>query len=132
MKRLFITLGLITCSMQAHSQEDIVYISPEKMMYDLNEEATCIAAASYLKVEREQVHRANYTSLVAEYQVPNEVRDNILELANQQYMHFINRAIKRYQEDMLPSMLLSAYTHRCEFMNGFEARSQFDAAPPEI
>lgn len=132
MKRLFITLGLIACSMQALSQEDIVYISPEKMMYDLNEEATCIAAASYLKVEREQVHRANYTSLVTEYQVPNDVRDNILEMANQQYMHFINRATKRYQEDMLPSMLLSAYTHRCEFMNGFEARSQFDSAPPEI
>ncbi len=106
--------------------------SPEKMMYDLHEEATCMAAADYLNNPRRDVHRRNYSELTSEYEVPAELAKDITELADAQYSHFIERATKRYDKEILPTMLLSAYTHRCEFMNGFEARRQFDSAPPEI
>jgi hypothetical protein len=132
MKKIFISILLSFFSMGAFAQKNTIYISPEKMMYDLTEEATCIAAATYLGVDRQTVHRSNFTTLVMEYQVPKDVEERILEMNKKQYMQFITRATKRYQPEILPSMLLSAYTHRCEFMNGFEARRQFNSSPPEI
>lgn len=131
--RKFILSSLISvCSMNLAAVETASYISPEKMMYDLTEEATCIAAANYLNIERVKIHYSNYASLVSEYKVPQYIKEQILTMNEKQYMHFIDRATKRYEPEILPSMLLSAYTHRCEFMNGFEARSQFDSVPPEI
>ncbi|CAM4133298.1 hypothetical protein [Vibrio agarivorans] len=106
--------------------------SPEQMMFDLTEEATCIAASQYLELDRQHVHRQNYAELVEEYAVPEEVQANIIQMTHQQYMHFIKRANKRYEKKILPSMLVSAYTHRCEFMNGFEARKEFNSEPPTI
>ncbi|QIA65536.1 hypothetical protein GT360_18560 [Vibrio astriarenae] len=123
-------LSLVLTSFSASSTPYLP--SPEQMMFELTEEATCIAAANYLELERLEVHQRNFKTLVSEYFVPEETESNILDMTRQQYMHFIKRANKRYDKDILPSMLISAYTHRCEFMNGFEARKEFDSEPPTI
>ncbi|MDR9829073.1 hypothetical protein RCJ22_26135 [Vibrio sp. FNV 38] len=133
MLRKYSSLCLILLSNYALANDSTEILpSPEQMMFNLTEEATCIAASEYLDLERNNIHLSNYKTLISEYQVPEEVEDNILKMTNQQYLHFINRAKKRYDKEILPSMLVSAYTHRCEFMNGFEARREFNSEPPTI
>ncbi|AJR06102.1 hypothetical protein C9J03_22885 [Photobacterium gaetbulicola] len=37
-------------------------LAPEEMMFELNEEATCLAAANYLINDRYNLHLSNYQS----------------------------------------------------------------------
>lgn len=107
-------------------------VSPEQKIFELNEEAMCYAAADYLKNERAQIHKDKFSQLTVEYNVPDTAKQDILMTTALEYYDFIDRANKRYDKEILPTMLLSAYTHRCYFMNGFEAGKNFNSEPPKI
>ncbi|MGR5063010.1 hypothetical protein [Photobacterium sp. DNB22_13_2] len=100
-------------------------LAPEEMMYELNEEATCLAAANYLENQRYKIHRSSYQSLVTEFNVPEKAAESIISRTNSEYLYFAERAKKRYTEVDHHMLLTSAYTHRCLFMNGFEAQRPF-------
>ncbi|WP_157617555.1 hypothetical protein [Vibrio mexicanus] len=91
-----------------------------------------MVAAKYLGHERYNTHKDRFEELTVEYSVPEDLKKNIIEYNQSQYNHFISRAEKRYDEDIYPSMLKSAFTHKCLFMNGYEARRPFNSEPPKI
>ncbi|MDV5167789.1 hypothetical protein [Photobacterium rosenbergii] len=100
-------------------------LAPEEMMFELNEEATCLAAAKYLEKERYDIHLSSYQSLVAEFNVPKKAAESIVNRTHSEYLYFADRAKRRYTEIDHHMLLTSAYTHRCLFMNGFEAQRPF-------
>lgn len=100
-------------------------LAPEEMMYELNEEATCLAAAKYLENERYNVHLSSYKSLVSEFNAPEKAAKSIVNRTDSEYLYFAERAKKRYTEVDHHMLLTSAYTHRCLFMNGFESQRPF-------
>ncbi len=100
-------------------------LAPEEMMYELNEEATCLAAAKYLDNERYLTHFTGYQSLVVEFNVPDQAAESIVNRTNSEYLYFAERAKKRYTDVDHHMLLTSAYTHRCLFMNGYEAQRPF-------
>ncbi|OIQ26196.1 hypothetical protein [uncultured Vibrio sp.] len=107
-------------------------VDKEKVLFNLSEEATCLVAANYLDHDRYAVHVNNFKRITIEYSVPTDMSELITARAEAEYGHFIERANKRYEKEVLPTMLLSAYTHRCLFMNGYEAGRQFNSEPPTI
>ncbi|MGF1701273.1 hypothetical protein L4D09_13325 [Photobacterium makurazakiensis] len=100
-------------------------LSPEQMMFELHEEATCLVAAQYLKNERVKIHKNNYAALIDEFSVPVDAETSIVKRANMEYTYFAERAKKRYTDVDHHMLLTSAYTHRCLFMNGYEAQRPF-------
>ncbi|MGF1722328.1 hypothetical protein L4D20_20080 [Vibrio kyushuensis] len=108
------------------------HVDKEKVVFDLSEEATCLVAANYLELDRSDVHQSNFKQIAVEYAVPTDMSELITARAEAEYGHFIERANKRYEKEALPAMLQSAYTHRCLFMNGYEAGRQFNSEPPTI
>lgn len=128
---LFITMLSALVSTAAIANENQAHtiqprqLAPEEMMFELNEEATCLAAAKYLENERYDIHLSSYQSLVAEFNVPEKAAESIVSRTNSEYLYFAERAKKRYTEVDHHMLLTSAYTHRCLFMNGFEAQRPF-------
>ena len=128
---LFITLLSALISTTAIASENQAHtvqprqLAPEEMMFELNEEATCLAAAKYLENERYDIHLSSYQSLIAEFNVPEKAAESIVSRTNSEYLYFAERAKKRYTEVDHHMLLTSAYTHRCLFMNGFEAQRPF-------
>ncbi|KHT57971.1 hypothetical protein RJ45_26090 [Photobacterium gaetbulicola] len=119
--------ALISTSVIANENNTIQHrqLAPEEMMFELNEEATCLAAAKFLENERYDIHLSSYQSLVTEFNVPDKAAESIINRTNSEYIYFSERAKKRYTEVDLHMLLTSAYTHRCLFMNGFETRRPF-------
>ncbi len=101
-------------------------------MFELNEEAMCMVAAKHIGHERYEVHLDRFNELTREYNVPNDMKENIVSYNQSQYSHFISRAEVRYKKEIYPSMISSAFTHKCLFMNGYEARKNFNSQPPKI
>ncbi|AJR06103.1 hypothetical protein H744_1c1078 [Photobacterium gaetbulicola Gung47] len=63
--------------------------------------------------------------MIAEFKVPKKAAESIINRTNSEYIFFADRAKKRYTEIDHHVLLTSAYTHRCLFMNGFEAQRPF-------